>query len=1238
MKTKNIQNIYQLSPLQQGILFHCLHTPESHAYFVQLCCVLRGNLNITAFEKSWQQVVDRHTALRTAFYWQDLEKPHQIVYRKVQVSLEQHDWRAVDSSQQQQKLDDFLARERKKGFDLSQAPLMRLMLIRIADDSYYFVWSKHHLILDGWSTALVLKQVMEVYRTFCQGQNVPLITTAYGDYIGWLRQQDLSKAEVFWRQTLKEIKAPTSLAYLQVDRLFDREKKHRQQTVKLSVSTTKKLQTFARQYGLTLNTLVQGAWAILLSRYAGEEDVIYGVTVSGRPAELPKVESTVGMFINTLPMGVKLAGEDLLLPWLQKLQAQLIEIRQYEYSPLVEIQGWSEIPRDLPLFESILVFENYPIDEALIDRQSNLEIQNVTNFEATNYLLTITVIPGNELSITISHDSGFATDTIEQILRHFQSLLSAIVVSPQQKLSELSFLTETEQQQLLGSWNNTAREYPQDKCIHQLFEAQVKKTPDAVAVVFAAETLSYRELNAKSNQLADYLQTLGVETEVKVGICVERSPEMVIGLLAILKTGGTYIPLDPNYPQERLAYMLEDSRPKVLLTQQPLVESLPTHQAQIVCLDRVWEQISDRTTENLESKLAIDNLAYIIYTSGSTGKPKGVMNTHRGILNRLLWMQDVYQLNPTDRVLQKTPFSFDVSVWEFFWTLMAGARLVVARPEGHKDPNYLVNLILQQQITTLHFVPSMLQVFLEAEGVEKCQSIKRVIASGEALPPKLQQRFFQRLDTQLYNLYGPTEAAVDVTFWQCKKEDLNQKTVPIGSPIANIQTYILADRLQPVPVGVIGELYLGGVGICRGYLDRPDLTAERFIPNPFSSQAGERLYRRDLARYLPSGEIEYLGRIDNQVKIRGLRIELGEIEVAIATHPAVRESVVIVTETSPDLKNLVAYVVASPESGLTISQLREFLISKLPDYMIPSALVRLEQMPLTPNGKVDRRSLPAPEFMQLSSSAILLPATPTENLLAGIWREVLGREKVGVENNFFELGGHSLIATRVISQIRQVFAVELPLRSLFEHPTIVGLAKEIDLAIKGDSRINTTAIEKVPRSQELPLSYAQQRLWFLTQLEPDSAFYNIPAAVRLQGKLNQEALTQSFNYIITRHETLRTNFQVTQEEETRAVIAPTDLFTLTLLDLSSLPVEEKSTQVQKQIETEAQQPFALGSDRLIRIKLLRLEAEEHIVLLTMHHIISDGWSVGVLVEELATLYRAFAEEKPSPLPNCRYSM
>ncbi|WP_414582649.1 amino acid adenylation domain-containing protein [Scytonema sp. PCC 10023] len=1054
MKQNNIEDIYELSPMQQGMLFHKLAAPNSVVYFEQVCFTLQTQLDVSAFQKAWQRVLDRHPILRTSFYWEDLDKPYQVVYNQVELPCVFQDWRKLSLQEQQKHLKAFLKADGDRGFELSQAPLIRLTLIQVADDTYEFVFSFHHILMETWSISWLWKEFYEFYQAFCQGKDLYLERPRpYREYIAWLQQQDLHKAEAYWRQKLKGFTVPTPIVVGKDSAsFFSQEKEYDRQQIQVSASLTAALKSFARKHQLTLNILLKGAWALLLSYYSGESDVVFGATSSGRPAELLEAESMVGLFINTLPLRVQVENHAFLLPWLKKLQAQEVEMRQYEYSPLLVIQQWSEIPRGLPLFDSIVVFDNELVDynqaelaQSIGAVESQLLRESRLLFDWTNYPLTVKVAPKSDLlNLSISYDTRrFDRATISRILGHLETLLEGIVSNPQYRLLELPLLTESERHQLLVEWNQTQVEYPQ-QCIHQLFEAQVESTPDAVAVVFEDEQLTYCELNARANQLAHYLRKLGVKPEVLVGICVERSLSMIIGLLAILKVGGAYVPLDPSYPKERLAYMLEDFQPGVLLTQQHLVESLPSNKAKVICIDSNWQLIADENTENPACNITVDNLAYVIYTSGSTGKPKGAMNTHRGICNRLLWMQDAYQLTATDSVLQKTPFSFDVSVWEFFWTLMTGARLVVAQPERHQDPNYLVNLILQEQITTLHFVPSMLQAFLEAEGLEKCQSLVRVMASGEALPSQLQQRFLNRLNAQLHNLYGPTEAAVDVTFWQCKDSVINQKTVPIGRPIANIQIYLLDKYLNPVPVGVTGEVYIGGVGVGRGYLNRPDLTAEKFIPNPFSKE-GVRFYKTgDLARYLPNGEIEYIGRIDYQVKVRGFRIELGEIEAIISQHPAVRETVVVVLSDSVDSQRIVAYVVPS-EQTLVIPELRNFLELKLPNYMIPATFVTLEALPLTSNGKVDRKALPAPDTARPELEALYQPPqTEVEKTIADIWQEILQVENVGIHDNFFELGGHSLLLVQVHSKLQKTFQRDFSMIEMFQYPTISHLARYLN--------------------------------------------------------------------------------------------------------------------------------------------------------------------------------------------------
>ncbi|MGB8690508.1 MAG: amino acid adenylation domain-containing protein [Microcoleus sp.] len=1010
--------------------------------------------------------------------------------------------------------------------------------------------------------------------------------------------------------------------------------------IRLSSTVSLALNSLIQEHQLTLNTLLQSAWALLLSRCSGSEDVVFGAICNSRPQALENAESAVGLLINTLPVRVVVSPDLSAIDWLKQLQIQWAKLQEYGYAPLAKTQEWSEISRGRALFESLLVVEKYQINSALQalgdnGQNGSTSLTNHREFqllEQTSFPLTVYAYGGAEFLLKIAGDrQRFDPIAITRMLGHLQTLLESIAANPQQKISKLSMLTAAEISQL-QEWNQTQANYPQDKCVHQLFEAQVERSPDAIAVVFEDNQLTYRELNARANQLAHYLQSLGVGPEVLVGICVERSTEMVIGLLGILKAGGAYVPIDPAYPQERLAFMLEDSGVSVLLTQAQLIEKLPQQSSRIVYLDFESEEIAPASESNSHSPVTSANLAYAIYTSGSTGKPKGAMNTHQGICNRLLWMQDAYQLTSDDSVLQKTPFSFDVSVWEFFWPLLVGARLVMASPEGHKDPAYLVKAIAQYQITTLHFVPSMLQLFLETPGLKACTCLHQVMCSGEALAFDLVERFFTRLpEVKLHNLYGPTEAAVDVTFWECKP-DYQDSIIPIGRPIANTQLYILDSDLQPVPIGVPGELHIGGIGLARGYLNRPDLTDEKFIPNPFSNEPGSRLYKTgDLARYLPDGNIEYLGRIDNQVKIRGFRIELGEIEAVLSQHPDVRETVVIARKNVTGDKQLVAYVVCHQQPSPAISDLRRFLKEKLPEYMVPGAFVVLEALPLTPNGKVDRRALPAPEKRSELEESFVAPRTPIEEILASIWGNILSIDSVGVSDNFFELGGHSLLATQVISRVRDTLAVELPLRSLFEAPTIAEFALRVEIALKNGQSVLSEPLVPIPRSGDVPLSFAQQRLWFLDQLQPNSPFYNIPVALRLFGQLNIAALQNSINEIIQRHEALRTNF-ATVEGQPVQVIASTHSWELQVVSLLHLGESEREIEAQRLANEEANRPFNLEQEPLFRVTLLQLGETEYVLLLTMHHIISDGWSLGVFVRELTELYQGFCTGKPPVLP------
>ncbi|MEA5505986.1 amino acid adenylation domain-containing protein [Halotia wernerae UHCC 0503] len=1076
MGMQNVEDFYPLSPMQQGLLFHTLSAPDTGVYFNQLVCTLSGQLNIPVFERVWQQVIQRHPILRTCFRWQGLKEPVQVVLRQVQLPLKHYNWQGLSSTEQQEKLAAFLEsnglrRDRTLGIDLTQAPLMRLALIQLSENTHQFVWNTHHLITDGWSTSMLLEEVFKLYTAFCQGEELRLEPPRpYRDYIKWLQKQDLPQAETFWRQTLSGFSAPTNVRIKKtLSSTYSKLSNHAAQQIKLSSSQTAAMRSLVRQHQITLNTLVQGAWAWLLSYYSGETDVIFGVTVSGRPVTLAGAESMVGLFINTLPLRAKVSLNTYALALLKQIQAQQAEISQYEYSPLVQVQGWSEVPRGMSLFDSILVFENYPVDTT--KRQiDNLEISNVVADEQTNYPLTVTVIPSQELSLEIAYDRDrFDDDAITRMLGHLGNLLAGMVANPQQRLSDLPLLTEAEKQTLLVEWNNTEIDHPQDQCIHQLFEAQVEKTPDAIAVVFQEQSLTYRELNQRANQLAHYLQKLGVGLEVLVGICVERSLEMIVALLGILKAGGAYLPLDPNYPTQRLAFMLQDAQVKILLTQAYLLEILPPDQAEAICIDRDWEIINNESQENINNQVSPINNAYILYTSGSTGQPKAVIIEHHNTIGLIYWAKEVFSDQDIAGVLASTSICFDLSVFEIFVPLSWGGKVIVTEKLLH-----LQTSVAAQEVTLINTVPSAIAELLRIDSIPA--SVRTINLAGEPLPQKLVQQLYQRTSVQnVFNLYGPSEDTTYSTFSYVKAED---DLITIGRPIANTQIYLLDTQLRPSPIGIPGEIYICSTGLARGYLNRPKLTAEKFISSPFSNQPGTRLYKTgDLARYLSDGNIEFLGRVDHQVKIRGFRIELGEIEAKLVQHSVVQDSVVVARENNPGDKRLVAYIVPntgnsdSSNNSDLIPHLRKYLKENLPDYMVPSAFVLLEKLPLTPNGKVDRRALPIPDQTDSNiGTNYIAPRTPVEEQLAIIWTELLKVKQVGIEDNFFDLGGHSLLLTQLIFQIRQTWKIELPLSSLLEMPTIASLAQSIETAQKmGSSTLAITLNNQIDWQAEAVL-------------------------------------------------------------------------------------------------------------------------------------------------------------------------
>jgi amino acid adenylation domain-containing protein len=1075
MKLKrNLETSFPLSQMQRGMLFQCQLTDRGSIYMLQWVITLHEEVNILYFMQAWNDVLARHDILRSSFRWEDTEEPMQDIYINISLPFEQQDWQHLSKTEQQNKLEEFLKLDRKKGFNLNEAPLMRLTLIRLGANHYHVVWTAHHMIISNRSNRIVLEEAFKIYDAYCQGNRVTLPKTRpYRDYIDWLQQQDTSKSENFWRELLKGFPTPTPVGPPHTaNDLNTKEAEYGLFEVFISEKVTAALQALAKENHITLNTILQGAWALLLSRYSGEEDIVFGEVRANRKWDVEATEPMVGLLLNTLPLRVNTAPEKPIIPWLKEIRQQQKALREYENTPLIDIQRWSEVPRGTPLFNSICVFDYgdlYSIMQPKGSRWQNVDFGYVPI--DTGYPIELLIYAKSSLNLTINYNRAQYDDAAtERMLGHLKNLVEGIAENPDRTLGDITILSESERQQILVEWNNTRVDYPRGKLFHQIFEAQVEKTPDATALVFEGQQLTFRQLNNRANQLAHYLQSLGVGPESMVGIAVERSPEMVAGLFGIIKAGGAYVPIDPTYPAERIAHMTEDSNVPVLLTQARQLDKLPANEARVICLDRDWDSlIAGQSTENPLCKTTLENTAYVIYTSGSTGKPKGAINTHGGILNCLLWMQDTYRLTPSDSLLQKTQCSFDASVWEFFWPPMFGARLVLARPEGHKDSDYLVQTIIEQQITNIFFVPSMLQIFLMANDVEKCESLRQVFCGGEVLTEELQSRFFAKLNASLHDLYGPTETAVEVTYRECQRGN-RSGTTTIGRPIANTRVYILDRSMQPVPVGIPGELYIGGVQVGRGYLNRPELTAEKFIPDPFSKNPKSRLYKSgDLARYLPDGNIEFLGRIDFQTKIRGNRIELGEIEAVLNQHPSVSETVVMAREDTPGYARLVAYIIPKKNKTLPAGVIREYVKQKLPDFMVPSHFVALDRFPLTPSGKTDRLALPAPTTLRPEVEAVYVaPRTETERTIAPIWQAVLNLEKIGVNDDFFELGGNSLLATQIVSRVQKTFEINLPLRSFFENPTIAGLSQAMEELRNNGATAKITPI--------LPLSRDKRRL------------------------------------------------------------------------------------------------------------------------------------------------------------------
>jgi amino acid adenylation domain-containing protein len=1014
---------------------------------------VRGSLDIRALEHSFSEVVRRHEVLRTRFQMQD-GKPVQVIEPELKLKVTVTDLMGLGEKEREAEVQRLVMEEAGRPFDLALGPLIRVRVLRLGELEHVLMLTMHHIVSDGWSMGVLVREVVTLYEAFRQDQESPLpeLPIQYVDYAVW--QRDWLKGEVleeqlgYWREQLKGL---TTLE-LPTDRRRPAVQTYQGATYSfvLARELSEKLNQLSRKHGITLFMIFLAAYEVLLSRYTGQEDISVGTPIANR--NRTEIEGLIGFFANTLVMRTDLAGDPTFVELLARIREVALEAYAHQDLPFERLVEELRPRRDLsrnPLFQVMFAFQNVLMPEIRLPGLTFtlMQLENGTSkFDLTLFMADT----AQGLVGTLEYNTDlFDESTVVRMAGHYQGLLEEIVKHPERRISELELLSERERQEL-DRWNETGVEYPADKCIHELFEAQVERSPEATAVVFTDQRLSYRELNQRANQLAHHLLRLGVGPEVRVGICVERSLEMVVGLLGILKAGGAYVPLDPEYPKQRLQFMLDDARVAVLLTQQTLLDHLPEHALTTVCLDRDWKEIASPQREMLQNSVYPDSLAGVFYTSGSTGEPKGVMTRHRSIVAYLSFIINVAELKPEDRILQLSSVSFDPSIIEILAPILSGATLVVPQDCRGIEPSTYSELLSIQLITAvLCITPGLLESILSLQDKSTWPHphTRWVTIAGETLRFDLCRRARKTFPfAKLVNQCGPTECTMTSTWFEVREEGTANEALSIGRPIPNSCIFVLDPNLLLVPIGVVGELYIGGAGLARGYLGRPRQTAEKFIPHPFSTEPGARLYRTgDLGRYRADGNLEFIGRIDHQVKIRGYRIELGEVEAALGQHPGVREAVVMAREDEPGAKRLVGYVVGSDGVAPTVSELRGYLKEKLPEYMVPAAFVYLESLPLTPNGKVDRRALPVPEGGRPDlAQEYVAPRTPTEEVLAGIWAEVLRVERVGIYDNFFELGGHSLIATQAVARTTKAFNIEnISVQTLFQVPTIYSFAQTL---------------------------------------------------------------------------------------------------------------------------------------------------------------------------------------------------
>ena len=1230
-------NGFNLSP-QQTQLWLLQGADQSLSYRAQCACLIEGSLNIEALDEALQRVVMRHEILRTTFHsLPGMPMPIQVVHETGAALVMHYDLSGLDTLEQELKINSLYREVGRLPFNLEEGPVLQASLVALSPSKHVLVVSLSSLFADAAGLENLINEISQSYAAALHDAELSQEAIQYIDCSEWMNEVSVAEDAVIGREYWKN-KDISSLNALELP--FEHQPSGKLGfwpevlILELDDNIASAIERLASHYQTSTSAFALACWEVLLWRLSSQPNLTIGIAADGRKYD--DLKGALGLFLRYLPLQTRLADDIIFTDVLRQVDQAMREALAWQ-----ECFTWAQIGKPAggaskaEFFPYCYEFETSPAKYYASDTSFSIYWRNVC---VDRFKIKLLCIKTQAALVTELHyDSHlFHLDDIKRLAAQFHKLLESAVEASHAEISNLDVLSNAERRQLLYEFNNTKVDYLNDACIHRLFELQAEKTPEAVAVVFEEQQLSYAQLNSQANELAHFLIHLGVGPDSLVGICAERSIEMIVGLMGILKAGGAYVPVDPQYPAERIAYMLEDSGVRLLLTQEQIAGSLPQTAARVVILGAEKEAIGRSSQKNPEVEMSRENLAYVIYTSGSTGKPKGVMISHRAICNRLLWMQTSMPLDESDRVLQKTSMSFDASVWEIFEPLIAGASVVMAEPGGQQDAAYLVRVIAEQKVTTLQVVPTMLAVMMGEQGVEELESLRRVYSGGEALREELRQEYDKKMRAELHNLYGPTECAIDATHERIggeRQQEQEAGEVTIGKPIGNVRVHILDKRKRMVGVGVAGEIHIGGEGIARGYYKKAEMTAERFIPNPYGGEEGGRLYKTgDIGRYRGDGRIEYMGREDEQVKVRGNRVEMGEIEEAVREIEGVREAVVVMREEGGE-QRLIGYVVEEErgEGGEREREIRRRIKQKLPEYMVPAVIVMLDELPLLPNGKLNRQALMNYDGLRSRpKSEYAAPNNPTEEIMESIWMDILQIDRLDINDNFFEVGGHSLSAMQLITRVRQVFQVEIPIRSLFDAPTLAQLSQKVEEARGAINTLQTMPIERASRDEELPLSFAQQRLWFLDRLEPDTSVYNLPTAIRLEGGLDVAAMQQSFNQIMRRHEVLRTRFAEVEGRPVQVIHTSYDL-SLPVIDLSTIAENAREAEMRRLAEEEARNPFDLFLGPMLRTCLIRLAEQEHVVLFTMHHIVSDGWSVGVLVQEIGALYTAYSQQQATML-------